>query len=54
MGNHTLWKTGYLLAIWGGDTVEQIMHSARHSTISSAQKYYQDASALLRMAKIQK
>ena len=53
-GTHTLRKTGYLLAIWGGGLVEHIMLSARHSTISSAQKYYQDAAALLQMAKVQR
>jgi len=46
-------KTGYLLAIWGGGSVENIMLSARHSTVESAQRYYQDAGSLLQVAKIQ-
>jgi hypothetical protein len=53
-GTHTLRKTGYLLAIWGKGELEQIMLSARHKTITSAQKYYQDAASLLEMAKRQR
>lgn len=52
-GTHTMRKTGYLLAIWGGGSVENIMLSARHSTVESAEHYYQDAGSLLQMAKIQ-
>lgn len=53
-GTHTLRKTGYLLAIWGGGSVEQIMLSERHKTMSRASKYHQDAATLLEMAKRQK
>eukprot|EP00474_Spongospora_subterranea_P008091 CRZ08549.1 hypothetical protein [Spongospora subterranea] len=53
-GTHTLRKTGYLMAIWGGGQIEQIMLSARHKTLASAQKYFQDAAALLHLAKIQR
>jgi hypothetical protein len=52
-GTHTMRKTGYLVAIWGGGTVENIMLSARHATVDSAKRYYQDAGSLLQMARIQ-
>ena len=29
-GTHSLRKTGYMLAVWGGGNVAQIMLSARH------------------------
>lgn len=41
------------MAVWGGGSVENIMLSARHSTVESAKRYYQDAGSLLQMAKIQ-
>src|SRR5690349_17512254 len=53
-GTHSLRKTGYLVALWGGGVVEQLMLSARHSTIKSASRYYQDAETLLAMARRRK
>jgi hypothetical protein len=50
-GTHTLRKSGYLFALWGGGTVELIMISARHSDILSAQKYVGDSLSQLEYAK---
>jgi len=43
-----------MLAVWGRGSVAQIMLSARHKTYDSAKRYYEDAGALLQMAKIQR
>ena len=45
-GTHSLRKTGYVLAIWGGGCLDDIRVSARHKTIESAERYYRDASYL--------
>ena len=50
-GTHTLRKSGYLFAIWGGGTVELIMMSARHKDLLSAQKYVGDANIQLEVTR---
>ena len=51
-GTHTCRKTGYLLAVWASADFKEIMKSARHLDILSAQRYAQDAAALLHLAQI--
>ena len=48
-GSHSLRKTAYLLAVWGGGSDTDIMLAARHSTEKDAAKYKQDASTLLEL-----
>jgi hypothetical protein len=50
-GTHTLRKTGFLLGVWGGAVLVDLMNSARHKTISNAKRYIADSSCLLEVAK---
>jgi hypothetical protein len=50
-GTHSLRKSGYLLAVWGGGGMLEIMSSARHKTYSMAQKYMEDSSMLSQISK---
>ena len=50
-GTHTCRKTGYLFAIWQEGEWEEIMSSARHSDLKSAQKYSLDSKYLWHLAK---
>jgi hypothetical protein len=51
-GTHTARKTGYLLAIWAGASIDEVKQSARHAADSkSAHHYYRDSRALCRLAK---
>jgi hypothetical protein len=49
-GTHTCRKTAYLIAIWGGGSVESIMASARHNDVASAQRYVLDSHSQLTIA----
>ncbi|KAI9324302.1 hypothetical protein DFJ73DRAFT_966423 [Zopfochytrium polystomum] len=50
-GSHSIRKTGYVLAIWGGGSEAEIMHCARHKSYIDAKKYKQDAAFLLELSK---
>eukprot|EP00474_Spongospora_subterranea_P006372 CRZ06830.1 hypothetical protein [Spongospora subterranea] len=50
-GTHTIRKTAYLYAIWGGGDLDHIRQGARHKTMKNAQLYYRDSAALLARAK---
>lgn len=50
-GTHTLRKTAYLLAVWGGGADMEIMQSARHKTYQNSVKYKLDANALLEITR---
>ena len=39
-------KTGYLLGVFGGGGWQELMHSARHSSVPNATRYYQCAGSL--------
>ena len=45
-GTHSHRKTGYLFSVWKGGNYLQIMKSARHKDVQSAQKYSLDAEYL--------
>ena len=51
-GTHSLRKTSYLLAVWGGANIADIMPSARHKSIKEAQGYQRDAQFQLEIAKV--
>lgn len=50
-GTHTIRKTAYFYAIWGGGDLDHIRQAARHKTIKNAQFYYRDSKALLARAR---
>jgi hypothetical protein len=52
LGTHTFRKTAYLLAVWGGGEISDIMFSARHKSLQEAEGYRLDAQGLLETAKI--
>ncbi|KAJ3122414.1 hypothetical protein HK100_012012 [Physocladia obscura] len=52
-GTHSCRKTGYLFGVWVNGEMSNIMQSARHKDLETAQKYVTDANALLAFAKLQ-
>ena len=46
IGTHSLRKTGYLFALWGGGDIESVRTSARHATHECAQTYARDCEAI--------
>ena len=48
---HSFRKTGYLFGVWGGGDFETLRTSARHKSDKMAQRYMDDASFLLELAK---
>lgn len=51
-GSHTIRKTAYLWACWGGGEEIEMMHSARHKTPSQAIKYIKDSKMQKYMAEL--
>jgi len=50
-GTHTMRKTAYLFAVWGGGEFEIVRRSARHEDSKTAKQYEQDANYLLTASK---
>ena len=43
VGASSFRKTGYLLGVYGGGKLQELMNSARHKSMESAERYFQDA-----------
>ena len=53
-GMHTLRRTGYVLAVWGGAEIGSIMQAARHAKWATACLYFDQAQTALQRARANK